>query len=469
MGKIGENMKWLHILIFFLTLSSCDKKPLKIPFSVAEGVQVKHFLSIGPNCVRIVQDPVTKQIVYTTFNGSVYEIDKNRFGKPFSKLRFTLDDHGVSELQGIAFLGDTMFLVGNIKVNKGKGTRGIGMRAIRSGKNKYEWTPFFITEEMGGNKTIFNHGFNATEISPDGKYVYVNSGARTDHGELQDNDGLYPYQRDVPLTSCILRFPSDAFALTLRNDRDWLLAQGFLFTEGLRNAYDMAFTKDNRLFAVVNSSDYDHPEDMFEIKMGQHYGFPWVMGQLDNPQQFLNWIPDATVDPFIPETSHAYQQKYFSVDSSFPKKPMFLHISKPVLNEGPRLNHYRDIKTGKVMDADTTGHLVGTFTPHSCPLGLLFDTKGNLGGKYKYSGFTLSWTDGENFELMSRISQEGEELVHLEMVYDPMLENYKMKTTSLVDNFLSPTDAVLIDNNIFVIEYGHRANIWQVTLPSAAN
>lgn len=148
---------------------------------------------------------------------------------------------------------------------------------------------------------------------------------------------------------------------------------------------------------------------------------------------------------------------------------MFLHISKPVLNEGPRLNHYRDIKTGKVMDADTTGHLVGTFTPHSCPLGLLFDTKGNLGGKYKYSGFTLSWTDGENFELMSRISQEGEELVHLEMVYDPMLENYKMKTTSLVDNFLSPTDAVLIDNNIFVIEYGHRANIWQVTLPSAAN
>ena len=183
MGKIGENMKWLHILIFFLTLSSCDKKPLKIPFSVAEGVQVKHFLSIGPNCVRIVQDPVTKQIVYTTFNGSVYEIDKNRFGKPFSKLRFTLDDHGVSELQGIAFLGDTMFLVGNIKVNKGKGTRGIGMRAIRSGKNKYEWTPFFITEEMGGNKTIFNHGFNATEISPDGKYVYVNSGARTDHGE----------------------------------------------------------------------------------------------------------------------------------------------------------------------------------------------------------------------------------------------------------------------------------------------
>lgn len=56
-----------------------------------------------------------------------------------------------------------------------------------------------------------------------------------------------------------------------------------------------------------------------------------------------------------------------------------------------------------------------------------------------------------------------------ELVYDPVLENYKMKTTSLVDNFLSPTDVILIDNYIFVIECGHNANIWQVILPSAAN
>jgi hypothetical protein len=462
-------MKWSPLIIFFLFLCSCDKRPLKVPFSVAKGVQVKHFLSVGPNCVRIVHDPVTQQLVYTTFDGSVYEIDYNRFGKPFSKRRFSVAAHGIRELQGIDFLGDTMFLVGNIKVNKGKGTRGIGMRAIRTGKNKYDWSPFFITEEMGGNKTIFNHGFNATAVSPDGKYVFVNSGARTDHGELQENDGLYPRQRDVPLTACILRFPSDAHALTLRNDRDWLLTHGFLYAEGVRNAYDMAFTSDHKLFAVVNSSDYDHPEDMFEIKKGHHYGFPWVMGQMENPQQFLNWIPDAALDPFIPETSHAYLHKYFSVDSSFPERPPFLNFSKPVLNMGPRLNHYRDKKTGKVMDANTTGVLVGTFTPHASPLGLVFDTKGRLGGKYQYGGFTLFWTDGENFELMSRISPEGEELVHLELFYDEKQDAYKVKTTGIADNFLSPTDAVLIDHQIFVIEYGHRANIWQITLPSSSN
>lgn len=440
-----------------------------MPFSVADGVTVKHFLSIVPNAVRITQDPKTRQIIYTTFDGSVYEVRINRFGKPESALRFSVRDHGISELQGIDFLGDTMFLVGNIKVNNGKGTRGIGMRAIRLKKNQYAWTPLFITEEMGGNKTIFNHGFNATVVSPDGKYLFVNSGARTDHGELQENDGLYPGQRDVPLTACILRIPVNAFALTFRNDRAWLLKEGYLYAEGLRNAYDMAFSPDDRLFAVVNSSDYDHPEDMFEIKQSHHYGFPWVMGQLENPQQFKDWVPDATVDPFIPETSHAYQQKYFSSDALFPQRPKNLKISIPVLNIGPRLNHYRDLKSGKVMDADTTGVLVGTFTPHSCPLGLLFDTKGKLGGKYQYSGFMISWTDGENFELMSRISSEGEELVHLEMIPDKASNQFKVKTTLLVDHFLSPTDAVLIDNQIFVIEYGQRANIWQINFPSSAN
>jgi hypothetical protein len=248
-----------------------------------------------------------------------------------------------------------------------------------------------------------------------------------------------------------------------------LLKEGYLYAEGLRNAYDMAFSPDHRCYAVVNSSDYDHPEDMFEIKQGHHYGFPWVMGQLDNPQQYNDWVPDASVDPFIPETSHAYQQKYFSTDTSFPKKPENLKISSPILNYGPRLNHYRDLKSGKVMDADTTGVLVGTFTPHSCPLGLLFDTKGSLGGKYQYGGFMISWTDGNNFELMSRISTEGEELLHLEMIPDKITHQVKVKTTLLVDNFLSPTDAVLIDNHIYVIEYGQRANIWQINFPPPAN
>jgi hypothetical protein len=49
---------------------------------------------------------------------------------------------------------------------------------------------------------------NALAVSPDGKFIFVNSGARTDHGEVQDNGGLYPNARDNALTSKIFRFPT---------------------------------------------------------------------------------------------------------------------------------------------------------------------------------------------------------------------------------------------------------------------
>jgi len=452
------------VAVLYLVLTACSRKPLRFPYPTAPGVTVSHFLAIGPDAVRIDQDPVTQQLVYTTFGGFVYEVCRNFLGRPFTRVRFTPGDHGITELQGMAFLGDTLFLVGNRRVNGGKGTRGIGMRAIRTGPERYDWIPFFLTEEMGGNKTIFNHGFNAVTTDPQGRYLYISSGARTDHGELQDNDGLYPGQRDVPLTACVLRIPTDAIALTLRNDREWLRSEGFLFAEGIRNAYDMAFSPDHKLFAVVNSGDYDHPEDMFEILPGKHYGFPWVMGGLNNPQQFPDWHPDAATDPFMPATSHAYVKGYFHNDPLFPVRPAGLDIPLPVQNRGPRLNHYRDAKTGRVMDADSTGLLVGTFTPHACPLGLFFDTRGALDGVYHRGGFMLTWTDGENFELMSRISPEGEELLHLDLTWEN--DQWLLTTRRLVDNFLSPTDAVQVGSDIYVIEYGNRANIWRVRLPS---
>src|SRR5207253_1653596 len=118
-------------------------------------------------------------------------------------------------------------------------------------------TIVFNTVEYGANKTIYDHGWNALEVSPDGKYVYVNSGARTDHGEVQDNGGMYPNARDNSLTSKIFRFPASARELHLTDDKEKLKAEGYLFAEGIRNAYDMAFDADGNLLAVSNPPDYD--------------------------------------------------------------------------------------------------------------------------------------------------------------------------------------------------------------------
>ena len=91
-----------------------------------------------------------------------------------------------------------------------------------------------------------------------------------------------------------------------------LKADGYIYAEGIRNAYDMAFDGNGNLFAVSNSPDYDMPEDMFWIRQKHHYGFPWIMGGIENPQQYPDWKPDPDTDPFIPKSISFMAGKIFS-------------------------------------------------------------------------------------------------------------------------------------------------------------
>lgn len=457
------------LCLFFLAgLLGCKEDlPERHPVSLRDDIKLERFMKVGPGCVRLLQDPVSKDLFYTTFSGDVFRIKKDIWGKPYSEQVLSFEDHGIKELQGAAFLDSTLFLIGNTPVKKGLATRGIGMRADLQPNGKRALSILFLTAEIGGNKTIFDHGFNGIVVSPDKKYLFINSGARTDHGELQDNGGLFPGLRNGNLTACIFRIPSNSQMLYLPDDHQFLKENGYLYAEGIRNAYDLAFDGKGNLFAVSNSGDYDHSEDMFWLREGHHYGFPWVMGNTDNPQRFPDWQPDAATDSFIPPTCHAWLQRYFHNDPDFPLPPDSVTFTKPLLNTGPDANIYRDKATGKVMDADSTGVLVGTFTAHRSPLGLFFDVDNTLAGDLKGDGFVLSWTDGESFPLMQRISPYGEDLLHLELTYVDSLDNYYVKTTRIVDNFLGPTDALLIDNVAYVIEYNaRRANIWKVIFPT---
>src|SRR4028118_31829 len=97
------------------------------------------------------------------------------------------------------------------------------------------------------------------------------------------------------------------------------------------------------------------------------------MGGVENPQQNPDWEPNPETDPFIPKFAHAWAVRYFRNDPDFPKKPANVKFTPSVQNHGPVANEYRDRKTGKVMDGDSTGVTVGTFTPHASPLGLFFE------------------------------------------------------------------------------------------------
>ncbi|MFA6946102.1 MAG: hypothetical protein WC220_09390, partial [Pedobacter sp.] len=310
------------------------------PNSLRPDISIEKFIDIKPNAVRLLIHPVSGDFYYTTFEGGVFHITK-RDGSLVSEKILTVEDHGINKLQGAAFAGTELFLCGNTTENSNRGTRGRLVRFSIVPNRNPRMTVVFNTEVYGLNATTWDHGWNALVVSPDGQYIFVNSGSRTGHGEIQDDKGVYPNARDNALTTKIFRIPIKAQDMVLPNDLNKLKAEGYLYAEGIRNAYDMAFDSENNLFAVVNSSDYDHSEDMFWVREGRHYGFPWIMGGIENPQQYPDFKPDALKDPFLPATSHGMLMKYFRNDPDFPKIPGGVKFTPGVQNLGPDANEYR--------------------------------------------------------------------------------------------------------------------------------
>lgn len=442
--------------------------PVRTPVSLRTDVTVEKVMDIGKLGVRLVQNLKTGEFWYSTFDGNVFRITDFDTPKAKEHLMFSAEDHGITRLQGAAFLNNTLFLCGNISANGGKGTKGRMVRYDLS-KPKPVLTEVFNTVEYGTNATTFDHGWNALVISPDKKYIYVNSGARTDHGEVQDNNGAYPNARDNALTANVFRIPANAENLLLSTDEAKLKADGYLYAEGIRNAYDMAFDGKGNLFGVVNSGDYDQSEEMFWIRKGHHYGFPWQMAGVENPQQFSPWTPDHTKDAFISPGAHAYVVKYFRNDPDFPKIPNGVKFSPGVQNLGPDANEYRDIASGKIVDGDITGKAVSTFNAHSVPLGLVFDTKNALSNEFKGDGFVFRYGGGSDRPGTNLLRKTGKDLLHLDMSYNAAADNFYVKTTSIVNNFNAPVDALLVGNKIYVLEHGTAnsdgGRIWKITLP----
>ncbi len=463
-GALKEEERW-QLITYIRKMSNREIRPSD-PKALRDDIKVELVMHTDSLAVRILQNPVTKDVYYTTFDGGVWQIRNFNTKNAVSKKILTAKDHGITRLQGAEFIKNQLFLSGNVDDTAKKATGGRMVRFDTDTAGARNMTVVFNTVMYGSNKTIYDHGWNALAGSPDGKYIYVNSGARTDHGEVQDNGGLYPGARDNALTSKVFRIPADAKDLTLTDDAPFLKQNGYLYSEGIRNAYDMAFDGSGNLFAVSNSSDYDNPEDMFWLRENHHYGFPWVMGGIENPQQFKDWDPDPKTDKFINEFSHSWRVRYFKNDSTFPKIPDSVKFSPGVQNLGPDANEYRG-HSGNVLDGDVTGVTVSTFTPHCSPLALFFDNKKVLSDEFKGDGFVIRYSLGARGNMMRQFTMQGSDLLHLKLSYDAATDNYFVKTTRVVDNFVEPVDAIMIGSDVFVIEYGGKqGQIWKVSLPS---
>ena len=186
-------------------------------------------------------------------------------------------------------------------------------------------------------------------ISPDGRFLFLNNGSRTDHGQLDDNGGAFPGAREIPISNAIMRVPTNGQDMVIPTDEEALRSSGLLFAKGIRNTFDMAFAANGDLFGVENGPDCDMPEELNWLREGHHYGFPWRMGTEDNPQQFSDYDPDA--DRLVPHDTFVGSSGQYHNDPDFSSPPAGVAFTAPVINHDPDADFFRDPADGAVKDA----------------------------------------------------------------------------------------------------------------------
>jgi hypothetical protein len=456
-------------LAVFLLFAFDAPQVLAAPVALHSSIQLRLILNTidasGSPSIRIVKDPRTYDLYYSKFNGDIYRVTLRPGNATSTSTKvYGAANHGIADsAQGMAIGPDgTIYLVGNFTTDNGNRTFARIVKGVPGSTGERVWSVLAQTEPYPRSRTYFDHVFNGIIASPDGNWIFVNTGSRTDHGEIQDVGGLFPDTREVALTAKIFRLPANASNLTLPNDANALRTAGYIFAEGTRNSFDFAFAPNGDLFATENGPDRDMSEELNWLRPGLHFGFPWQIGGTDNPQQFANYNPanDRLLDPRY----SAVAGGYYHNDPSFPPRPA--NLEEPVINAGPDADKFRDPDTGSIRDASDLGLRFSTFTAHRSPLGLVFDTVGAMDLPFRNRGFMLSFTPGDpnGTGIAGPFFDASQDLVQLECTKLGNT-NYQARVTRLVAGFAMPIDAEIIGNRIYALEYGGQQGLWELRFP----
>lgn len=422
--------------------------------------------SSGAPSIRIAKDLRSNQLYYLKYNGDIFQLNLAPGAGSTSTRLYSSVDHGISNSAlGMAIGPDgTIYIIGNITTNSGNSTFARIMKGVPGSTGTRTWSMLAQTEPYPMSRTAFDHLMSGMVVSPDGKFLYVNSGSRTDHGEIESTGGLYPGLRETGLTAKILRLPVDGSNLVLTNDINVLRSAGYVFAEGTRNSFSLGFAPNGDLFGTDNGPDRDMSDELNWLRPGLHFGFPWRMGGTANPQQFPGYNPtnDLLLDPrFVAVHSGTYQN-----DPTFPAPPT--NFFEPVINLGPDADRYRDPVDGSIKDASSLGQTLSTFTAHRSPLGLVFDIASAMAPPYQQHGFMLSWTQGDptGNSVPGPFEDPSQDMVDLALT-KLGTTNYQARVTRIVGGFSNPIDAAIISNKVYVIEYSGNQGIWEITFPPA--
>ena len=273
---------------------------------------------------------------------------------------------------------------------------------------------------------------------------------------MQDEKGAHPNTSEVALTTKIFRIPTNSENIILGNDDETLRKTGYVFADGVRNAYDLEFAPNGDLFGVDNGPDADFPDELNWLREGQHYGFPWRFGAQDNPQASPSYEPSQ--DKRLNTDFLAVKEKMYANDPNFPKAPL-LKMTDPIANIGPDATQYRD-DDGSQRDTASENKPHYTFTAHRSPLGLVFaDT--TLPYDFRPDGATLSAFITSWGSAGGSLSDIGKDLLHLRLTKKG--DQYEMQANQIAKNFKRPIDAVLIRNQLYLLEHDPGGAIWELT------
>ncbi|MFZ0453630.1 MAG: T9SS type A sorting domain-containing protein [Ignavibacteriaceae bacterium] len=453
------------LLIVFFFIFSINLTILNAqPVADRSSITVKRLASVQMNSVRIKRDPTSGNLYILQNNGDIRRVNFGADSSVSFTLVYTTSDHRLSAPLGMAFGKDgTMFLAGNeiSDTNSSYATCDI-VKGVpdKPGSEKRTWS-FIATSEEYTFGHVYNHKTNAVAVDPNGKYIYINNGACTDHGERREG------HREVGLTSIILKLPVDTTNIMLKNDRKWLKANGYVMAEGIRNTFGLAYSGNGDLFGVENSDDRDDPDEMNWIREGRHYGFPWIIGGDVTPQQFPGYDPhtDPLLSPNAWGGGNGMLYQTYSNDSTYPPPPDSVVFTPPIRSIGPDADKFRDTATGEIKDASDLGDTVETFSPHSSPDGIVFDKDSILTGDLKGGAFVVRINSGG---LLGALGDTGNDLLLVSLM--KVNDHYVAKVTQLVNNFISPLGIELVGNKLFVMETGLNYNnnnpkLYEINLP----
>lgn len=156
------------------------------PQALRPDIKIRNIMTTlsTSDSIRLAKDPQNNTLYYLKQNGGIYQVNLNSSN---SILAYNSSDHNLTDTQGIAIgPNGTIYLVGNADVGNAQTRATIVKGAIASsGTEKRVWSILAQTAPYPKSNTAYDHRFNGVVVSPNGKFIYVNSGSRTDHSTLR--------------------------------------------------------------------------------------------------------------------------------------------------------------------------------------------------------------------------------------------------------------------------------------------